>query len=244
MPVRHQLGLLITIMTLLAGCNTVGPSTPVAAITNTAVPTFTQTAAPPTTEPATATSTSTPTATPTSTRTPTSTSTSTPTGTFTPAPTVTPRNTATPRPTKVAATATATNAPASGVVVPPPEVFQFDIGGFVKYLDQAHLRYQQLSGMIGLATRQTGSCQIFFEYYNGVLGLVAFKDAPEPWTAMVTEYNNFRTQVLVVIDPVNQVCKGGGGSVDSDTDRKMLSVLDQAQSRMYQLLQQAKAMTK
>ncbi len=61
---------------------------------------------------------------------------------------------------------------------------------------------------------------------------------------MVTEYNNFRTQVLVVIDPVTQVCKGEGGSVDSDAVRKMLTLLDQAQNRMYQILQQAKEMTK
>ncbi len=244
MLAKHKLGLYVSIIALLAGCNTATPSTSVAATTNTVVPTFTQIAALPTTEPPTATSTTTPTVTPTSTRTPTSTSTSTPTVAFTPAPTATPRNTATPKPTRVAATTTATNAPASGVVVPPPEVFQFDIGGFIKYLDQAHLRYQQLSGMIGLATRQSGSCREFNEYYNGVLGLVEFKDAPEPWAAMVTEYNNFRTQVLVVIDPVTQVCKGRGGSLDSDTVRKMLSLLDQAQSRMYQMLQQAKAMTK
>jgi hypothetical protein len=166
-----------------------------------------------------------------------------PTETFTPAPTATPRNTATPKPARIAATTTPTSAPVSNVVVPPPQIFQFDVGGFMKYLDSAHLRYQQLTGMIGLATRQTGSCREFIEFYNGVLGLVAFTGAPEPWTSMVEEYNAFRTQVLIGIEPVNQVCKGGGGHVDEETARKMLALLDRAQNRMYEMLQQAKAMT-
>jgi hypothetical protein len=248
MLAKHELGLLIVITVLLVGCSTTSPLT--ATAMDTVVPTVTQTAAPSATEPPTATSTAAPTATtkPTSTPAPIATtpptSTAAPTETFAPAPTVTRRNTATPKPTKVVATATPTGAPVSSGVVPPPQVFQFDVGGFMKYLDYAHLRYQQLAGMIGLATRKTGSCREFAEFYNGILGIVAFADAPEPWTAMVEEYNTFRAQALSVVEPVNQVCKAGGGSVDDETDRKMLALLDRAQNRMYEMLQQAKTMTR
>jgi hypothetical protein len=195
-----------------------------------------------------ATSTSLPTATATSTPTPTATATTTleptPTATALPAtaPPATPRYTATPRPTAVPPTATA--APSS-VSVPPPQVFQFDAGGFMKYLDYAKQKYATLKGFVGGAAKgdYVGSCNLFIQFRGELLGIVAFSGAPEQWQAIVDEYHDFRTQAITVIDPIEQICLTGGGSVDAETDRRILDLLDRAQNRMYQMLQQAKTMT-
>jgi hypothetical protein len=128
------------------------------------------------------------------------------------------------------------------VVVPPPQVFPFDVGGFMTYLDYAHSKYQRLTTMIGSATRRTGSCSAFNQLYGEILGVVAFSGAPEQWQALVEEYNALRTQVIITIEPVNRVCQGGGGVVDEETDRLMLDFVDRAQNRMYEMLQQAQAM--
>jgi hypothetical protein len=60
---------------------------------------------------------------------------------------------------------------------------------------------------------------------------------------MVDEYHNFRTQAITVIDPIYKLCLGGGGTVDAETDRRIIDLLNRAQNRMYEMLKQAKSMT-
>lgn len=238
MPANRKLGLWSMLGAFLVSCGTPGLLNPTLTATVTVAPAATQTAPPTATEPPAPTSTRAATAT----ATPTSTPTPAPTETSTPVPTATPRNTATPQPAQVAPAATATTTPASSVVVPPPQVFQFDVGGFMQYLDYAHSKYQQMTFIIGAATKQTGSCRAFNQIYGEILGVVAFTGAPEAWQAMVEEYNALRTQVIITIEPVNRVCQAGGGTVDEETDRQMLDFLDRAQNRMYEMLQQAQSM--
>ena len=116
----------------------------------------------------------------------------------------------------------------------------------MKYLDYAHSAYQGITGAVGYASdgRHVGNCEWFFRARNTVLGIVAFNNAPEPWQEMVTEYNSLRAQAITTIDPINKVCRGGGGTISDETDKQILAVFDNAQNRMYQMLQQAKAMTK
>ena len=116
----------------------------------------------------------------------------------------------------------------------------------MKYLDYAHGVYQNLTYGIGLASngRNTGDCSEFVRDRNFALGIVAFSDAPEPWQAMVVEYNSLRSQVITIIDPIDRICRSGGGTLSAETDKQILTLIDNAQNRMYQMLQQAKAMTK
>lgn len=240
---KRTLGFVIIIAALLSGCSTAMPTTPVTASTQVVMLAATETAAPTATQPPTATATSTPTATPTVTASPTSTP--TPTETATPTSTSTPRHTATPRPTKVpvTATATATATPASSAVVPLADVFSFDAGGFMKYLDYAHLKYQMATALVGGATHQSGNCRQANQLYNEMLAIALFTGAPEPWQTMVEEYNTLRTQAFITYDPVHKVCQAGGGTIDEETGRRMIDFFDRAQNRMYEMLQQAKAMT-
>ncbi len=249
MAIKHySLIFVLTIVAgLLAGCGNSGLLTPTAMNAATALPTLlptsTSTSVPPST--ATATSTNTPTAT----VLPTSTPMPSPTATATPVSTATPKNTAAPKPTKIAPTATATATLAiasSSVEVPPPQLFQFDAGGFIKYLDYAHLKYQlYLQGHGGVSKGDyIGSCVWFNQIRGEILGVVAFTNAPPEWQAMVNEYNSLREQAIIAIEPVNAVCARGGGTISAEADHQILALFDHAQNRMYQMLQQAKAMIK
>ena len=116
----------------------------------------------------------------------------------------------------------------------------------MKYLDYAHTKYQTfLKGHGGAAKGDyTGSCSWFAQIRGEILGIAAFADAPEAWQAMVSEYNSLRGQAIVAMEPINAVCARGGGTISAETDQQILAVFDNAQNRMYQMLQQAKAMTK
>jgi hypothetical protein len=233
----------LTAIVLLAACGSPTPApVPTAAPTETSVPptatsTSTATALP------TATATPPPTATPT--ETPQPTATSTPAPTTTPKATATPKATRTPKPTAVPVTLAPTTAPVvSSGAVPPPQVFQFSGDGFRQYLDYAHVKYQVFLAEFGSVAKgdHSGSCLWFFQRRNELLGIVTFTGAPEPWTAMVEEYNSFRTQTLTVIEPLNALCGGGGGAIPEGLDRQITDLFDRAQNRMYEMLKQAKTM--
>lgn len=229
---------------IFAACATPNSPTPtptaveIAAATATALPQATSTSLPT----ATATSTSTPTFTATSTPMAKATATLEPTATSTPAPTTAPRNTATPKPTAVPPTATTA---ALNVEVPPPQVFQFDVGGFMQYLEFAHEKYQRMLEYVGGAIKgdYVGSCNMFIMKRDELMAIAAFTDVPEQWKAMVDEYHSLRTQAFVATDPIHQLCKGRGGTISEETARTFTSLLDRAQNRMYEMLQQAQAMT-
>ena len=116
----------------------------------------------------------------------------------------------------------------------------------MKYLDYAHAKYQALLAGHGSIAKgeHVGSCVWFDQIRGEILGIVAFSAAPEQWQAMVSEYNSLRTQAIIVIEPINKVCKAGGGTIPTETDQKIIALYDMAQNRMYQMLQQAKSMTK
>jgi hypothetical protein len=246
MMTKYHLSVLLLISLLLVTACT-ATSAPTATPTTIApvAPTSTQPLAPTSTEPptstATATSTTTPTVTATPTQTFTPTSTATPQFTAPPRQTATPRNTTTPQPTQ---TQEASAAAPSDVSVPPAESFEFTPGGFTKYLDYAHAKYQKLLQFVGGASKgdYIGSCTLFEQYRGEMLGIVAFTNAPEAWKAMVDEYNSLRTQAIVVIEPINQICHSGGGTLSEEIDRQINSLLDHAQNRMYEMLKQAKSM--
>jgi hypothetical protein len=128
--------------------------------------------------------------------------------------------------------------------VPPAESFEFTPGGFMKYLDYAHAKYQKILQFVGGASKgdYVGSCTLFDQYRGELLGIVAFTNAPEAWKTMVDEYNSLRTQAIVVIDPIDRVCRGGGGKISEETDRQINGLLDHAQNRMYEMLEQARTM--
>lgn len=115
----------------------------------------------------------------------------------------------------------------------------------MKYLDYAKQKYSTLKGFVGGAAKgdYVGSCNMFIQFRGELLGIVAFSGAPEQWQAMVDEYHNFRTQAIIVIDPIDKLCLGGGGTVDEETGRRIIDLLDRAQNRMYEMLKQAKSMT-
>jgi hypothetical protein len=235
----------LTAIVLLAACGSSTPApTPTAAPTETSVPpAATSTALPTPTETPqpTATSMPAPTATPSAT--------ATPLATTTPKAPATLKSPPTPRATAVPATPAPTTAPvaASGAAsgaVPPPQVFQFSGDGFRQYLDYAHVKYQAFLAEFGSVAKgdHAGSCNWFFQRRNELLGIVALTGAPEPWTAMVEEYNSFRTQTLAVIEPLNALCGGGGGAIPEGLDRQITDLFDRAQNRMYEMLNQAKTM--
>ncbi len=116
----------------------------------------------------------------------------------------------------------------------------------MKYLDYAHTKYQAfLKGHGGAAKGDyVGSCAWFNQIRGEVLGIVSFTDAPEAWQTMVSEYNSLREQAIVAMEPINAVCARGGGTISAETDQQIISFFDHAQNRMYQMLQQAKAMIK
>ncbi len=238
-----RMGTIVVGMVLLSACTAPNPPTLVPTEIAVFAPTSTPTVAPTATKAPSATPADTPTHTPTATSTATSepTATSTPTATITPRVTTTPRNTATPKPTQVPATAT--TAP-SAVFVPPPQVFQFDVGAFMKYLEFAHKKYQDVLKYVGGAAKgdYVGNCRYFGQFHDDMLGIVAFTNVPDQWKAMVDEYHALRTEAIIATDPINQICHSGGGTVSDETDRHATSVLDRAQNRMYEMLQQAKAM--
>jgi hypothetical protein len=243
---RWMICLSVVVVSLLSACSSGATPAPTATAlppTATIELTATATAAPT----ATFTATPAPTATPTETRQPTATSTPVPsaTATATKAATSTPKATATLKPTSVPVSLTPTTVPAAPAgAVPPPEVFQFSGDGFRKYLDYAHQKYQNFLDEFGSIAKgdHLGYCNMFFLRRNDILGIVAFTGAPDPWTAMVDEFNAFRTEALVAIEPINVVCQGGGGRVPEDVDRHIIDVFDRAQNRMYQMLQAAKTM--
>jgi hypothetical protein len=140
--------------------------------------------------------------------------------------------------------ATPTTAPA-GASVPPPLVFEFTPGGFMQYLDYAHKRYQMMLEYVGGAFKgdYIGSCNLFNIRRNDLMSIVAFTNVPEEWRAMVDDYHSLRTQAFIVTDPIHQLCQGGGGTVSEETARAISDLLDRAQNRMYEMLQQARAMT-
>jgi hypothetical protein len=126
------------------------------------------------------------------------------------------------------------------VEIPPPQVFQFDGGGFIKYLEYAHQAFR-----ISIPTDGArGDCGNMNRIRNNMLSVAAFENAPEPWQAMVAEYNGWRTKVLAGVDPVYKVCQGGGGTLPLETAQQINALSDKAQNRMYEMLQQAKAMIK
>ncbi len=109
----------------------------------------------------------------------------------------------------------------------------------MKYLDYAHQAY---GVSVSTDTRRPNDCINFYRLRNNILGVVAFENAPEPWQAMVAEYNSLRTQVLIGIDPIYKICQGGGGTLPLETAKQINATCDNAQNRMYQMLQQAKTM--
>lgn len=245
---KPRLLFIITSASLLISCGTAPVPSPTGTPAPAEPPIATATAIPPATTAApTATATPVPTATPIPTETPLPTTTPTvaPTETSTPLPTATkpPAPTATPKPAQPTPTATAIAAPVSSVVIPPPQVFSFDPGGFMQYLEYAHGKYQLMTKMVGAATRQPGSCLVFNQYRNEIMAIPNFTGAPEPWTAMVAEYNDLRTQAFITVEPIQALCQGGGGTLAEGEDRKIIDFFDRAQNRMYEMLQQAKTLT-
>lgn len=88
-----------------------------------------------------------------------------------------------------------------------------------------------------------GTCNMFNIRRNDLMSIVAFTNVPEQWKAMVDEYHDLRTQAFVVTDPIHQLCQGGGGAISEETARAISSLLDRAQNRMYEMLQQAASLT-
>lgn len=192
----------------------------------------------------TATATRAPTETPTlrPTSTPTATPTAMPTQTPTSTPTDTPTVTPTPRPTRIppTPTATLTATPAAYVLDPPRP---FDPGELYDNLKRVHDSYQAFLGYFGqiVSSGAMGDCNTFRRYWNLWLGLSVFTDVPDTWSSMYAEYRSLVDGTFQVMMPLNNICQGGGGTIDDETDRRIIDYLDMAQNRAYELIRQIEA---
>jgi hypothetical protein len=244
--IRFSLVLCVILTGLLTACGSSTPKPAATVPTETSVP-ATATIAPTETPLPTATATTLPTATPTETPEPTATLTPVPSMTPSATATALPKATPTRKPTVVPATTTPapTTAPvASSNVVPPPQVLQFNSNDFKKSLDYAHTTYQLFLANFGSVAKgnHTGSCSWLFQRQGAMMSLVAFTGAPEPWTAMVDEYNASRTQVLTAIEPLMNLCRGGGGTIPEGLDREIIDLFERLQNRMYEILKVTETM--
>ena len=86
-------------------------------------------------------------------------------------------------------------------------------------------------------------CSWPYQARGDLLGIVAFSGAPEQWHSMVNEYHSLRGQAIRIIEPVHAVCQAGGGVVSGEVAQQIIDFFDMAQNRMYEMLQQAQAMT-
>lgn len=213
-------------------------------------------AASPTVMPPTETVPPSPTASPTATVKPSDTPTRAPSATPTALPTSTPSATPRPSPTAIATLITEpTQAPTSSPTstapapapsnIPAPPINPFSPDLFISTLDKGHayfIKFLQYHGKVSSGNIAIGSCYKFFNIRSEWASLSLFTAVPEAWAPLYTEYQAIREQVFVVTDPISQICGAGRGSISAETDQQILSFLDNAQNRFYELGQQARAM--
>ena len=213
----------------LAACSSAPAPTPTSTNTNTpaATPTNTPTA------------TFTPTHTPTVSRTPSP----TPRPTDTPTPTATPLLTPTPRATRVPPTPVPTATPA---VAPQLDrtTIPFNVDGFIKSLRDAHRNVQRIRELLSYVTEsgKVGSCAEYGFARSGVMGAFAFSDVPPAWQPLYIEYIRLLDGTAYVTLPVHTVCEAGGGTIDQETDLKMLSYTQSAELRLFAMIQEAEVL--
>jgi len=175
--------------------------------------------------------TSTPIRQPTSTAAPTHTRTPLPTATYTPRPTDAPTRmarTPTPLPTATASSSR--------------RVEPFNADAFVERLRNTHFDFQMFGAHVGFATRGMGECRVAFYYWDIVVHAPAYANVPEAWLSLTSEYIALMDRAVEIMRPIIHVCQAGGGTIDEETDRQILTFFDQAQNRLYQMTQEAAAM--
>jgi hypothetical protein len=187
---------------------------------------------------ATATETETPIPSPTSTNTPTPTNTPTSTPTDTPTPSATPTNTPippTPLPTE---TYTPTPPPIPEIPVYPNTPTQpWDQGIFSNHVhivaDTVHRFYDYFGNV---TTGSTGYCYEYWgTYYDKWEHAPAFTDVPPEWQGRYTEYRSILYDLRIAVLPVSDVCEGGGGFLDEETEQATLAALASLDGRAAQL---------
>ena len=231
-PRKSLFAILLAIALVSSACSASETSTATAVAVATLPPTATDTPRP--------TNTATPTLTPSATPTPTSTKTPTP------SPTVTASATATRAPTRVPVTPK----PSSTRTAPPAHVYldrttlPFKVNDFSKSLEEAHSSFQLFANTMQQIVNDgvTGNCSSYQRSRSDWLGLPAYADVPPAWHSIYLDYVTLLDDAVAITAPINQVCAAGGGTVDSDTDRKIVEFFTTNQNHFYELIQAANAL--
>ncbi len=75
-----------------------------------------------------------------------------------------------------------------------------------------------------------------------MLGAFAYSDVPPAWQPLYVEYIRLLDGTVHVSMPVFTVCEAGGGTVDEETDQRMLSYSQAAELRLFEMMQEAEAL--
>lgn len=181
--------------------------------------------------------------------------TDTPTDEPSPTPSVTATRTVTPSPTSTAtSTPTATARPTLGptaTFTPPPaptvsaplfpqtithpwsrEDFLHESNEVPRYVNGFLMYFRDTV----VAKGNTGECRVLFNYYNELtVSQAAYNDVPAEWYALYFEYRTIIHETIAAIQPLVDVCAGGGGDVPPEVDQQIISAVTDLLARAIDL---------
>jgi hypothetical protein len=181
----------------------------------------------------------------TSTPAPSSTPTAIPTHTATATILTTHTDTSTPRPTQPPNTATSTATATVAPFVPINRTtLPFDVDSFIKSLREAHVEVQSFKDYFAriIGSGETGDCLIVRNRRANWYGAFAYADVPPAWQALYFEYIHLLDGAINVTMPLGKLCETGGGTLDDPTDQQILSYVEFAQQRLYEMTLEADAL--
>ena len=188
--------------------------------------------------------TATPTASPTATETLTPTATATSTSTPTPRITLTPTATATatqPPPTLTFTPSATIQAP----YFPQSTIMTWNANEFAKEVREVDTNWAQFltSFKIIVSKGSTGDCSYFRGLWiDTVVGQVAFTEVPSDWYGVYYEYRVIVNDIVLAVQPLQQICDSGGGTITAEQDQAIIAVLENATARAADLNRRVQAM--
>ena len=87
-----------------------------------------------------------------------------------------------------------------------------------------------------------GRCGWVYQHYGALVATPGFANVPDMWMGLYHEYIGWLDQTIEVLTPLHNLCRAGGGTIEEESVRQVANFIDGAQTRLYQMWQEAKAM--
>jgi len=121
----------------------------------------------------------------------------------------------------------------------------WDVNEFAKEVREVDANWAQFlySFKIIVSKGSTGDCGFFRGIWiDTVVGQVAFTDVPTEWYGVYYEYRVIVNDIVLAVQPLQQICDSGGGTITAEQDQAIIVALENATARAADLNRRVQAM--